>query len=425
MRANGQTAIEFLSTYGFTFLIIALVLLFLILYTSLPKTILPFQCTFYNAFSCHDLIYINLPNDTGSQLIILASAGQIGVVNFTSFNASINNIHSTSGYCTPNTVIPGERFFCVANFSTVGVQGELYDGVFSMSAGYCANSPSSLNNYSCPASNSFIYGGSFRTESSPSKPPVLVTFAISQMQDPKSDVLGLDGANYVYGQLPLTMTYKSGTGHTLFYNSTVLTGGNTIYTFHSVSGCGITTEGAYFVASQSCTITATYLGLTYRSCQLPHPPNHEDASYCYVGGYDMSGESIVQSNFSHAYLVNANMTGTNFNQGVNFEYADLEYAIITNANFHNVDLKGANLGNVIGISTYFRSANLSYTYMVNGYFVGSDFSSANLSYANMQNADFANAKFRGANLAYANLNGANITGASFSGAYTQGCTGCP
>jgi hypothetical protein len=162
MQIKGQTAIEFLSTYSFTFLIIAVVLFLLLLFSALPKTTLPTQCTFYSGFSCTDTAYYNL--GTGSQLVVLASNIEPGLVNVSNFSATIDYAQSTSGYCTPSASSAGQSIYCVANFSTPETLGYTYSITFKMSANYCANAPASIDNQTCRSSATYSYAGQARTE---------------------------------------------------------------------------------------------------------------------------------------------------------------------------------------------------------------------------------------------------------------------
>jgi hypothetical protein len=174
MRIKGQTAIEFLTTYSFTLLIIALVLFMLLLYASLPKTTLPLQCTFYGGFNCLDVVYYNT-SAGGSQLIVLASDIEPGTVvfpaNTNNFVVNMINSNYLGGFCVQNSLVPnslpniamaGQTVYCVANFSSSATMGYIYTATFHISAKYCANAPSSLSSSNC--TTYATYAGEARTE---------------------------------------------------------------------------------------------------------------------------------------------------------------------------------------------------------------------------------------------------------------------
>ncbi|MGC8652103.1 MAG: hypothetical protein ACP5UH_02535 [Candidatus Micrarchaeia archaeon] len=155
--SRGQSAIEFLSTYAFMLLIIAVALLLLFMYFSLPKTILPSACNFYSGFNCADAVYAN--TSTGSELLIVATDMMPGIVNTSAFSAYLGYVNSTSGYCAPSFAIAGQEMYCVAYFNSKAVLGRSYAGTFRMKANYCAAGASSIYNASCPESSNFTYSG--------------------------------------------------------------------------------------------------------------------------------------------------------------------------------------------------------------------------------------------------------------------------
>lgn len=425
--SRAQSAVEFLTTYSFVFLIIAIALFILLIYASIPKAILPAQCTFYGGFNCLDIAYFNTGSG-GSELVILASDKQIGTVNITSFNATMDNIPSTGGYCTPATVIPGQNFYCIATFSGTATT-KTYVGTFSTAANYCANSPSGLSNYSCPSGSGYRYGGSFKTEGSFERPPFPVTFEVSTMLSPVSNVLQVDGQDYSYDQLPLSMVYQPGIGHTILYSAIVPTSGNYIYIYDSISGCGVTTEGAYFVVTQTCTIKATYTKISYGDCSQIKNTGGQNlrkitAIYCDLLDYYLAGDNIDKGNLYGSNLQGANLDGTNLNYA-NLSYSNLAGAQIEGTNLNYVNLAGSNLQGATLSGSNLNDANLEYADLQGVDATGVNFEGANLQYANLKGADLAGSNFENANLAYANLQGANISGANFLGAYMLNCTGCP
>ena len=61
---------EFLMTYGYVFLIIAIVISALVAFFSIPKTTLPFSCNFYSGFTCTDAALWNFGNNHHVTFII-------------------------------------------------------------------------------------------------------------------------------------------------------------------------------------------------------------------------------------------------------------------------------------------------------------------------------------------------------------------
>ena len=400
----------------------------LALYISLPKAILPFQCSFFSGFSCLDIAYFNTGNG-GSQLVVLGSDEQVGTFNFSSFNAIVDFTPSTGGFCTPDEVVAGQKFYCVANFSGQAA-AQAYSGTFSASAGYCTGGVSGLGSYNCKASGNYTFGGAFRTDGQSSKPPFLVTYLIAYLPPTQADVLDVNWSGYLYQQLPLGISYPSGTGHAVLYRPLVAGPGNTAYIFNSIYGCGVTTEGAFFVVTSSCTITATYRRISYGDC--PNVPDAGGANllmisvaYCSLSGYDMAGDNINGGTIYAANMQGTDLNGANLNDA-NMSYTDLQGAALAGVNFNNADLEGVDMQNASTIDgSNFNGANLEYADMQNSNAIGDNFRGANLQFADLQNADLSGDNFQNADLAYADLEGADTSGANFGGTYTVGCLGCP
>lgn len=426
MQLKGQSALEFLTAYAFMFLIVAILLVLLLLFALLPKSTLPVSCAFYNQFNCLDSAYYS--TSYGSQLVILASNMEPGIVNISNFSASLNYAQSTNGICTPQATTAGQSVLCVANFSVPATIGSVYIATFFMSANYCANAPSGLA-LKCPSSNTFKYDGNARISAS-SAAPVFVTYSISQLQSPEGTVFQADGTGYQYNQLPLLRYYVQNSVHDLLYAPVVYNTSTSVYIFNSVSGCGVKTEGATLTATKSCQVTATYNSIKYGNC--PQVPNGSGANllgvvaqYCDLAGYSMQSDNANDANFYGSDMQNANALGANFNSG-NLGYTNFANAILSGVNFNNANMIGANLQNATAFpSTNFQGANLEYANMENVNAISTNFKGANMQFVNAQGANFTGATFTSANLAYANLEGANTVGATFSGANIVGCTGCP
>ena len=145
---RSQSALEFMSTYGFVFLILAIVIAILYFFIGLPKALVPSQCVFFTNFNCVDSEYtINTATNVGSKLFIVAQDVEPGIVNISSFSAFIGGKNSVSGYCIPSLVVDGEYTYCTANVSVTPTNGNLYSGTFYMYADYCAPSSPDIGSF--------------------------------------------------------------------------------------------------------------------------------------------------------------------------------------------------------------------------------------------------------------------------------------
>jgi len=241
MQEKGQSAIEFLTTYSFTLLIIALVLFLLLLYAEFPKAILPTQCTLYGGFSCIDTAYFSTPS--GSEFVIIASDIEPGIVNISGFTATINRVESSSGSCVPQTAVAGQNIYCSANFSTSATIGYSYAVSLAISADYCANPTGSLSNSVC--STSLIsYAGDARTAGT-----AYTSIDLPPVQSPKDlyCVGASGGSKSVYYAQYST---SGGLGQWLSTNSYPVTLNN--------AGCSISNNYIYCVGASSGTQKYSY-----------------------------------------------------------------------------------------------------------------------------------------------------------------------
>ena len=164
MQYRQQSAIEFISVYGLVLLIIAIVLALLIFIGSIPRTILPTQCAYYNTFTCPDAVLST--NATGSTLLVDSVDSTPGIVNISSFSAFIGSGNSRSGYCVPSQTQQGQTVYCIANFNFSLSTGTAYTGTFSIHANYCTGPPSTILSASCPAGSNYSFAGSIRIQPS-------------------------------------------------------------------------------------------------------------------------------------------------------------------------------------------------------------------------------------------------------------------
>jgi hypothetical protein len=169
-EARAQSAIEFLSVYGYVFLIIAIVVAVIALMINVPSSVLPSQCSFYSGFTCSQAALVK--NTAGAALIIQATDAQPGTVSTNAFNAILNYRSSATGACTPQKVVQGQTIYCVANFSFTPVQTSVYAGTFDLYADYCAPAPQNVSTAPCMPNSNTVFGGSVRVQPLPSNVPV-------------------------------------------------------------------------------------------------------------------------------------------------------------------------------------------------------------------------------------------------------------
>jgi hypothetical protein len=158
-----QSAIEFLSTYGFLFIIMTLAILFIVFLATGAKTTVPAQCITYSVIACNFVnYYVNISSNAPYALVTFSlSNGQEVPINLTSFTTSFAGVNYT-GACEPNFLYPGEEATCVSNVSAfIYSAGATADGQFTLNALVCDTAVEYLPMHNCTAN--VLYSGSFVT----------------------------------------------------------------------------------------------------------------------------------------------------------------------------------------------------------------------------------------------------------------------
>ncbi len=175
MKKKGklQTSVEFISTYGFAILIIAIVLGAIYVFVLAPQKSPPSSCTFSPGTYCNDILITS--NSQGLHaIILLTNSQQYPIVNP---SVAINTSqYNAKGLCSPNYVAPGGAIFCNVTLTTQNSlqAGTLLVGSVSLIGTSCPGKIAS----SCASSPKQTYTGSFTTHTelaSTSLPQIVIS----------------------------------------------------------------------------------------------------------------------------------------------------------------------------------------------------------------------------------------------------------
>ncbi len=166
MSFMAQSAVEFVSVYGFVLLIIGSVLAVLLIFSNLPLTIYPPGCHSYGGFKCSDILYAPNSTTSNSSVFIFLSNAQPGIVNISSFVATIDNKRSVSGSCAPSRSTQGNTIRCVADVPLSAKVGSIYAGYYTIYANYCAPLPYLQDSTVCQSNNNVSFTGQFIVQGS-------------------------------------------------------------------------------------------------------------------------------------------------------------------------------------------------------------------------------------------------------------------
>ncbi len=122
---NAQATLEFLSKYGWTFLMIAIIIAGLVVFgIKKPRDILPDRCVMPAGFTCSEYAFNLLPkNNVNATVLVKNNFGS----SITITNISMMYEHTPLTMCWHDALVPNQEFArlsCLSTTKNVGVAGE-------------------------------------------------------------------------------------------------------------------------------------------------------------------------------------------------------------------------------------------------------------------------------------------------------------
>jgi hypothetical protein len=181
---RSQSSIEFLTTYGFLFLILAIVFSVLFFVAKAPATSIQTSCTAFAGPECSlAQLYANASAGYSVFTAMLANS-QAVPINITSFSVTINS-NTFTGNCTPTFLYPGQLATCAVEANTVYTGTGPIDGFYQLPAKYCNSGFGGVSQANCTY-DKVAYSGSFVVR--PVSTESLV-FSVAALQSPASQSL--------------------------------------------------------------------------------------------------------------------------------------------------------------------------------------------------------------------------------------------
>ena len=116
---KGQSAVEYLITYGWAILLAAISILILYVFVLAPSAIAPNTCSFVYGAYCQDMILGS--NSISSKIaLFLTNTQHYPIVN-PQVSINISNIGTVNGKCLPNYVLPGGAIICNVTMPTTAI----------------------------------------------------------------------------------------------------------------------------------------------------------------------------------------------------------------------------------------------------------------------------------------------------------------
>lgn len=172
---KSQAALEFLTTYGFMFVLIGFALVIILFIATTASGYIPNQCSSVGGFNCN---YVNFQSNASireSVVTLLMTNAQSVPVEINAIVLNINN-QTASGICGPQIVYPGATTSCAAIYpNTVKQFDSLVTGAYSINALLCNSGPSQLTASQCSSFVRVTYTGTFSTQALINTAPILVS----------------------------------------------------------------------------------------------------------------------------------------------------------------------------------------------------------------------------------------------------------
>ena len=137
---KGQSAVEFISVYGFMLIIAALFIALIVLFAfSAQDSIQTSQCSGFSGLYCSSAQVVYNAVAGNSLIYLVLDSEQSAPVNIIGINVIIDNATYT-GTCLPSIVVPAERASCTIGTNSIRRIGQQVVGSYTINGQYC-NSP--------------------------------------------------------------------------------------------------------------------------------------------------------------------------------------------------------------------------------------------------------------------------------------------
>ena len=159
---KGQSAIEFISVYGFMLIIASLCIALIVLFAfSAQDSVQTSQCNGFSGLYCSSAQVVYNAIARNSLIFIALDSEQSAPVNIIGINVVVNNA-TYSGSCKPSIATPGERVNCIAGVNAIKRTGQQIVGSYTINGQYCNSPFYNISVQSCTYQN-VTYTGFFST----------------------------------------------------------------------------------------------------------------------------------------------------------------------------------------------------------------------------------------------------------------------
>ncbi len=214
---KGQSAIEFISVYGFMLIIASLFIALVVLFAfSAQNSIQTSQCSGFSGFYCSSAQVVYNAVARNSLVFLALDTEQSAPVNVIGINVIIDN-GTYAGTCLPAVAVPTSPIDCIIGVNSITRVGQQVIGSYSINGQYCNSPLYRVTVENCTYQN-VTYAGSFSTFVSnhlslgygnPPVAPTVVGAVSGSLYTPWSIAMAPSGA---YAYVPETFGSSSGYG---------------------------------------------------------------------------------------------------------------------------------------------------------------------------------------------------------------------
>ncbi|MDE1810429.1 MAG: hypothetical protein KGH58_03925 [Candidatus Micrarchaeota archaeon] len=166
-RVKAQSAMEYLSTYGWAILVIVIVAALLYLYSSTPSTVVPTSCKFISGVYCNDIVLGTNAMTKATTVGLFLTNSQPYPMAKPYFFAKVAGANTTGTSCSPNYVLAGGSMVCVLNLPVSTTMGQFLAGNLYLNATYCGLQPNYSQANLCNTAPRQTYIGIFNSHAEP------------------------------------------------------------------------------------------------------------------------------------------------------------------------------------------------------------------------------------------------------------------
>ena len=253
---------EYMTTYGWALLLIAVVAVLLYFYIAVPSTIVPSRCAFIIGASCNDMVFGTSSSHATEIGLFLSNNQPYALLNPTLI-ASINGKNYTfANDCKPGYIPAGGEMICILPLPISSSLNQFFTGSFYLVANYCGLAANTSSKSSCSSAPSQVYKGAFTAHAEPLiSPGYNVTLSVENSTNPA------DGAKDTLTATAYMLGYPVSGAEIGFYanftNGTSAVPPYIINSPNSTTGTsGVAQSVIYGYKAALVNVTADYFGKT-------------------------------------------------------------------------------------------------------------------------------------------------------------------